>query len=452
MKTTILGIALLITFAGQSVSAAVQEKAGESILKPSHPNFKKSQEQAKAQSQVYKYTIPLEGIFNEKNTRSDSAERTFGHVEFRSREGKAKPMIQLDQMGWKDPRLSGLTPAEFAVYTKIVEIEGVKQAQFIRKETARFDITSRTAAVETDLEVTLTGQNTAKRVAEVLDTFRAAARSVYTLEIFAVDHGPVGNVPNKSERNPVTHPLGVSEFDTERERYKKLEGSAHPKLLIDQNVNVRFGEEASVAVIQQHSFITDFEVHSSRGSMVADPVIDVVQEGLLILATPIVEGVSGQFHLHFSVRISDLLDPPVEREMILPGDRKVKIQFPETVDSTWNPGRMPMPVDGIRVTGLKRVDAKSGFHALEFWIRVQECPALLERKDSSANTRVLAVVPASKTVILQKQPGSSDPTDCVIRDDRGAVKTKLKIERTEGNILIARLVEGTMPEPGDVVE
>ncbi|MFN0205484.1 MAG: hypothetical protein ACKVS6_04130 [Planctomycetota bacterium] len=104
----------------------------------------------------------------------------------------------------------------------------------------------------------------------------------------------------------------------------------------------------------------------TNGGMIADPVIDVVQEGLLIMATPVSDGVNGQLYLHLSMRISDFVDVPKEEDMTLPGGQKVKIQFPEMVDSSWNPGRIPIPVDGIRVTGLKRVDAKTGFHAIDF--------------------------------------------------------------------------------------
>ncbi|MFN0205485.1 MAG: hypothetical protein ACKVS6_04135 [Planctomycetota bacterium] len=86
-------------------------------------------------------------------------------------------------------------------------------------------------------------------------------------------------------------------------------------------------------------------------------------------------------------------------------------------------------------------------------------------------TRVIAVDPDKKIVILQKgilvRSGSvkriergikvtwnrfAAREECVILDAARAVRTNLKIERAEGNILIARLEFGAMPAPGEIVE
>src|SRR5262249_5167402 len=88
-------------------------------------------------------------------------------------------------------------------------------------------------------------------------------------------------------------------------------------------------EPASMGQFRNVSYVRDFEIEVAKASFVANPVVDVVQDGVAIevAAAPMQEGITG---VSLKVNVSDLKQPIPEVTVPLAGSTlPVKIQLPQ---------------------------------------------------------------------------------------------------------------------------
>jgi hypothetical protein len=112
---------------------------------------------------------------------------------------------------------------------------------------------------------------------------------------------------------------------------KALTADATCESLAAPKLTVRPLESASMSLLQQTSYVRDFEVEVQKAAFIANPVIDVVQDGVTIEAAAAIvqEGVAG---VSLKVSVSDLKKPIPEVTTNLGGTTlPVKIQLPQLI-------------------------------------------------------------------------------------------------------------------------
>ena len=91
-------------------------------------------------------------------------------------------------------------------------------------------------------------------------------------------------------------------------------------------------QKANVSVLNQVSFVQDYDIeHQGKDTVIADPIIGVVQEGILIDFTPTCSEDGRTIRLAFEGTFSSLQRPIPEKEIEIAGAgaRKVTIQLPQ---------------------------------------------------------------------------------------------------------------------------
>ncbi|MCA8952234.1 MAG: hypothetical protein KDE27_22175 [Planctomycetes bacterium] len=121
----------------------------------------------------------------------------------------------------------------------------------------------------------------------------------------------------------------------------------------------------SLSLLQQTAYVRDFEVEVAKQAFIADPVVDVVRDGIVLetAATPLEDGRLG---ISIEAHITDLERPIETREIDLGGGQKVKIQLPHLqstrIESAveLSPGHIlllaPPPLAGKRTFFVVEID------------------------------------------------------------------------------------------------
>ncbi|MDF1701131.1 MAG: hypothetical protein P1V36_08235 [Planctomycetota bacterium] len=111
---------------------------------------------------------------------------------------------------------------------------------------------------------------------------------------------------------------------------RAIEEHAGAKVVSAPRITVYDRQKANVSVLNQVSFIQDYDVESSNGVQVADPIIGVLQEGILIDFTPTYDAKAETIRLAFEGTFSSLQRPIPEKEFAIAGlGEKVTIQLPQ---------------------------------------------------------------------------------------------------------------------------
>ncbi|MCR9244789.1 MAG: hypothetical protein NXI31_07140 [bacterium] len=100
------------------------------------------------------------------------------------------------------------------------------------------------------------------------------------------------------------------------------------KKVTSQQVHVHPLQVAHMSTINQTAYVKDFDLEVAKNAFVADPVVDVIQDGIVMQAAvaPLENGLLG---LSLDASVAELQRPIPEFETTLPGTTmKVKLQLP----------------------------------------------------------------------------------------------------------------------------
>lgn len=88
----------------------------------------------------------------------------------------------------------------------------------------------------------------------------------------------------------------------------------------------RNGQEASISVLRQISYVSDFEVKGRPGAAIADPVVATAEEGLSLNLRPVIDGEA--IRVVLSARFAELESPMPTVKLPLPLAGAVEVQVP----------------------------------------------------------------------------------------------------------------------------
>lgn len=109
---------------------------------------------------------------------------------------------------------------------------------------------------------------------------------------------------------------------------RRVKQHAGAKIVSAPRLTVYDRQEANVSLLNQVSYVQDYDIEVQGQKTIADPIVDVVQEGIVIQFTPACAENGTDVALEFEGTFSSLQRPIPEKQIEL-GGQKVTIQLPQ---------------------------------------------------------------------------------------------------------------------------
>jgi hypothetical protein len=180
---------------------------------------------------------------------------------------------------------------------------------------------------------------------------------------------------------------------------ERVELVSSPRILVSNT------GRANLSVLNQVVYVKDFDVEIAQAASIADPIIDVVQDGVILDVRPVVSADRRFITLELRPTIATLKRPIAEAVTTLGSQNSVTIQLPEVQIQRVRTS-IPMP-DGATVLlgGLKTSDKKDQRSGVPILNRIPVLSAFFERKGTySANRKLLILLNANIVIPVEKEP------------------------------------------------
>jgi type II secretory pathway component GspD/PulD (secretin) len=182
---------------------------------------------------------------------------------------------------------------------------------------------------------------------------------------------------------------------------ERLELVTAPRLLVFNTAR------SNITVMNQVAYVQDFDVEIAQAASIADPVIGVVQDGVILDVRPVVSADRRFIMMELRPTVAELLRPIREMATSLGSQNSVTIQLPE-LDIQRVRTTVPMPDGGtVLLGGLKvseKKDLRSGVPVVN---KIPIVSFLFERKGTFISNRKLIVLLRAQIVI----PSEHEPSE-----------------------------------------
>ncbi len=183
------------------------------------------------------------------------------------------------------------------------------------------------------------------------------------------------------------------------QKSERIELVSNPKVLVTNT------GRANLTVLNQVVYVKDFDVEIAQAASIADPIIDVVQDGVILDVRPVVSADRRFITLELRPTIAQLQRPIREVSTTLGSQASVTIQLPELEIQRVRTS-IPMP-DGSTVLlgGLKTSDKKDFRSGVPILNKIPLVSMLFERKGKSiANKKLLILLKADIVIPAEHEP------------------------------------------------
>jgi tetratricopeptide (TPR) repeat protein len=182
---------------------------------------------------------------------------------------------------------------------------------------------------------------------------------------------------------------------------ERIQLVSNPRILISNT------GRSNLTVLNQVSYVKDFDVEIAQAASIADPIVDVIQDGVILDVRPVVSADRRFIMLELRPTIAELKRPIRQQSTTLGSQASVTIELPELEIQRIRTS-IPMP-DGATVMlgGLKVSDSKDYRSGVPILNKVPIVSALFERKGKYVARKKLMVLLRADIVI----PSESEPTD-----------------------------------------
>jgi type II secretory pathway component GspD/PulD (secretin) len=162
---------------------------------------------------------------------------------------------------------------------------------------------------------------------------------------------------------------------------------------------------ANIAVMNQVAYVQDFDVEIAQAASIADPIIKVVEDGVVLDVHPVVSADRRFVMMELRPTVATLKRPIKEVATTLGSQNSVTIQLPE-LDIQRVKTTVPMPDGGtVMLGGLKvseKQDLRSGVPILN---KIPILRFLFERKGTyAANQKLLILITATIVIPQEHEP------------------------------------------------
>lgn len=254
--------------------------------------------------------------------------------------------------------------------------------------------------------------------------------------------------------------------DAEFDQVQSANSKEPRDLLFAPRLTLSQGGVGNIATLDQRSFITGYEKQTIGAMTILDPVVEVLQTGLVFEASVVqVPGANGGV-IQVALTLADVLDPvPTAELKIPPSLAPMTIQLPEENRTTWRSESLNFTdekhsfrVTGIRYLGRKdKGSARTGggetvheYKTLELYFRVK--PAAAQVGGGEIGKVHLVDSDRRRVVVRRLENSSGAPgSRATTAVEVGREPSLLELESESGNLLIYRLIGGPLPQIDDAV-
>ena len=185
---------------------------------------------------------------------------------------------------------------------------------------------------------------------------------------------------------------------------ERIELVTAPRIVVHNNAR------ANLSVLNQVAYVKDFDVEIAQAASIADPIVDVIQDGVILDVRPVVSADRRFVTMELRPTIANLTRPIAEQVTTLGSQNSVTIQLPE-VEIQRVRTSIPMPDGGtVMLGGMKQSEKQSQRSGVPLLNKVPILSALFERKGNFVSNRKLLILLRSDIVI----PSSMEPSDTEI--------------------------------------
>jgi len=187
---------------------------------------------------------------------------------------------------------------------------------------------------------------------------------------------------------------------------RAVEKSSRTEIVSSPRILVSNTGRANLTFLNQVAYVKDFDVEIAQAASIADPIVDVVEEGVILDVRPIVSADRRFITIELRPTIAQLTRPIKEVVTTLGSQNSVTIQLPE-LDLRKARTSIPMP-DGATVLlgGLKNSEKKALRSGVPILNKIPFISALFERKGNSISNRKLMILLKADIII----PSEHEPT------------------------------------------
>jgi len=181
---------------------------------------------------------------------------------------------------------------------------------------------------------------------------------------------------------------------------ERLELVTAPRILVFNTAR------ANITVLNQVAYVQDFDVEIAQGASIADPIIDVIQDGVILDVRPVVSADRRFILMELRPTVAELQRPILEQPTSLGNQTTVTLQLPE-VDIQRVRTTIPMPDGGtVMLGGLKISEKKDQRSGIPFINKIPVLSFFFDRKGTFVSNRKLLILITAEIVI----PEEHEPT------------------------------------------
>jgi type II secretory pathway component GspD/PulD (secretin) len=182
--------------------------------------------------------------------------------------------------------------------------------------------------------------------------------------------------------------------------------SERVELVTSPRITVYNTARGNLAVLNQVAYVQDFNVEIAQGASIADPIVNVVQDGVVLDVRPVVSADRRFITLELRPTIATLKRPIREVTTTLGSQNSVTIQLPE-VEIQKVRTSIPMPDGGTILLGGLKVSDKQDYHSgVPILNKIPILSFFFDRKGKYISNRKLLILLKASIVI----PSEYEPT------------------------------------------
>ncbi len=183
-----------------------------------------------------------------------------------------------------------------------------------------------------------------------------------------------------------------------------MEKSSHARFLQAPNLTVYNTQRANITLVNQLSFIQDFDVEVAQTAFIADPIVGIIQDGLTLDVRPTISHDRKYITLQLQPTVATLLRPiPTFQTSLGALTTPVTIQLPEMViQKSQTTVRIP---DGgsLVIGGLKNISLVDLQSEVPFLAEIPILGFFFSRKATSNEVENLMIIVTARITDLVEE-------------------------------------------------
>ncbi len=188
---------------------------------------------------------------------------------------------------------------------------------------------------------------------------------------------------------------------------RAISKSERIELVTAPRLTVHNTSRANLSVLNQVAYIKDFDVEIAQAASIADPIVEVIQDGVILDVRPVVSADRRFVTLELRPTIAQLKRPIEERVTTLGSQNSVTIMLPE-VEIQRVRTSVPLPDGGtVLLGGMKESDKSNQRSGVPILNKIPVLSVFFERKGTFISNRKLLILLRANILI----PTELEPSD-----------------------------------------